>query len=404
MLMTFTGCQLSGCEGGPTAANKPVIRFDGSPAEQADRIYQEAWRTVLEEYVDPKFNAQDWYRWKDHYQGKLQDPDDAYVAVQTMLGSLDDQYTRFLKPRDMQEQTISIDSKLYGIGIQIAMKNSELIVISTFEDTPAAKAGLLPMDVITHINGKEASGMTVEKAADNIRGKEGTLVNLTIQRGKTTFTRDIPRAEIKIKSVFTKETGDKNIGYIRLNSFISETVVSEMMSAIAKLEDRKALILDLRGNYGGLLSNAVDVADMFLNEGAIVQIVDRDHHQRNYTAQPGELISQPLVILVDGGSASASEILSGALKDHHRATLIGTRTYGKGLVQKINPLSDGSGVNITISKYLTPRGTDINKKGIEPDIEVAYKHDDFFKGKDPQLDRAIAFLKKQYPAVASAKK
>ncbi|MEB3286427.1 MAG: S41 family peptidase [Vampirovibrionales bacterium] len=380
--------------------NQPAGRSIESAADkkalQAERVYHDAWQMLLEEYVDGSFNGQDWYRWKDHYKGRLKDEEDAYVAIQTMTASLNDIYTRFLKPRDMQEQTISIDSKLSGIGIQISMKDSKLVVVSIFEDTPAYKAGLMPKDIITKIDEHETSGMDVEDAADQIRGPKGSLVKLTLLRGDQTLVKNIARAEIKIHSVFTMPLDEADIGYIRLSSFISESEMAEMLDVVQKIKNKKALILDLRGNYGGLLSNAIEVADMFLEKGAIVQIVDRASKTQSFDAASGVLLPQPLVVLVDGGSASASEIVSGALKDHKRATLIGTQTFGKGLVQKIVPLYDGSGLNITISKYLTPNGTDINKKGIEPNIKVAYTQKDFFSGKDPQLEKAISFLKERY--------
>lgn len=375
----------------------------------AEELYLEAWEIIREEFVDPTYNEQDWYkRWHHKYRGELRDKEDAYVAIQTMLASLNDDYTRFLKPRDREEQDMSIDSKLYGIGVQISKKDGKLMVVTTFDDTPADKAGLLPKDVITHIDGEETAALSVEDAADRIRGKENTLVKITVKRidedGKTElFSRDILRGEIKIHTVFTKELKNPEIGYIRLSSFISESAMPELMNKIEQQSGKKAMILDLRGNYGGLLSNAVDVADLFLEEGDIVSMVDNHKDKKVFRANPGQWKDVPMVVLIDGGSASASEIVSGALKDHKRATLVGTRTFGKGLVQKINTLSDGSGINITISKYFTPKGTDINKKGIEPDIQVEYTQDDFLKGRDPQLDKAITVLQKKY-RLASADK
>lgn len=367
--------------------------LEKTPADEANALYQDAWHSIYQDYVDPSFNKQDWYQWKDRYKGLLEDTEDAHVAIATMLSSLNDPYTRFLPPRDMSEQSISIDSKLYGVGIQIFVKDNKLVVVTPLDETPAQRAGIQPKDEIYEIDGKPTAGMSVEDAADLIRGKEGTLVKLSIRREDKTFTVTLPRAEIKIKSVFTKDLDDQSIGYIRLNSFIGESVPREMKDAILKMNKKRAFILDLRGNYGGLLSNAVEMADMFLDRGEIVSIVDRNKEKRTYSAHQGQALRTPMVVLIDGGSASASEILSGALKDHSRATLIGTKTFGKGLVQKINPLADGSGLNITISKYLTPKGTDINKKGIQPDIEIPYTNGDLLSDKDPQLDRAIEYLR-----------
>lgn len=384
-----------GCKDG-VFVDEGVSTEQGQSVRVANRLYQEAWRMVLEEYVDPEFNGQDWYRWKNHFDGLLNDPQDAYVAIETMVSSLNDEYTRFLAPRDMSEQTMSIDSRLFGVGIQISQLEGKLVVVTTIDDTPAAAAGLLSKDLITEINGHETAGLSVEQAADRIRGPKGTTVKLTIKRGDKVFTKDIERAEIKLKSVFTKKLDDNNIGYVRMSSFISETMLSEMMEIMRGMDNKKALILDLRGNYGGLFSNAVEIADMFLAKGDIVSIVDRANSKRVYRAEPNLLYRKPLVVLIDGGSASASEILSGALKDHNRATLIGTQSFGKGLVQKINTLSNGAGMNITISKYFTPKGTDINKKGISPDIEVHFTEKDFLSKKDPQLEAAVKFLQTKY--------
>lgn len=385
---------LSGCTSGWNIG-QGAAGDNKADAQQAaaNTLYEEAWNVIHQEYVDSKFNGQDWGQWRYRFQGKLKDPQDAYVAIGTMVASLNDEYTRFLRPRDMSEQTMSIDSKLYGVGIQISMRDNKLMVLATIDGTPADKAGLMPKDVITFIDGHETAGMSVEDAADRIRGERGTYVTLTIKRDKQAIKKRIQRDEIKLKSVFTKPMSDSRIGYVRLSSFISEAMLGEMDDAMHKVRDKKALIIDLRGNYGGLFTNAVEIADMFLDRGDIVSIVNRDKDRRVYESHPGAIFRKPLVVLIDGGSASASEILGGALKDNKRATLIGSQSFGKGLVQKINTLSNGAGMNITISKYLTPNGTDINKKGIEPNIKVSFTEKDFLSHRDPQLDRAVQFLK-----------
>ncbi len=400
---------LSGCAGcaleqvRPPVWDSPQTRQDSSLREQGLAVYRQAWQTVKYEYLDRTYNGQDWSRWERRYDSVIQSPDDAYVGIQTMLATLNDDYTRFLPPHDMSEQTMQIDSRVFGVGIQIMVKDKKLTVVSTLKETPAAEAGLEPNDVITHIEGEPSAGLSVSEAADRIRGEEGTYVNLTIRRGDRSFDVRVQRAEIKIKTVFTKSLPHKEIGYIRLNTFISENALLEMREAVSSMADKKALILDLRGNYGGLLNNAVDIADLFLSEGEIVSIVGRDNQKtRVMKASSGIEFDKPLVVLIDGGSASASEILSGALKDHKRATLIGTRTFGKGLVQKINPLMDGSGINITISRYLTPSGRDIDHKGIDPDIEVALTQEDLRKDRDPQLQAAIDYLVREERMTAKA--
>jgi carboxyl-terminal processing protease len=397
LLMLMATGVLSGCSTDQSGTQGSQSSASGQQTI-AENLYDEAWTMINQEYVDGSFNGQDWNKWRNRFKGILKDPDDAYVAIGTMVASLNDEYTRFLRPRDMSEQTMSIDSKLYGVGIQISMRDNRLMVLATIDGTPADKAGLLPKDVIIQIDGHETAGMNVEDAADRIRGEKGTYVTLTIKRGAKQFDKKIQRDEIKLKSVFTRPLNDKRIGYVRLSSFISETMLTEMQDIMRKMQDKQALIIDLRGNYGGLFTNAVEIADMFLDNGDIVSIVNREKDRRVYEAHSGVIFSKPMVVLIDGGSASASEILSGAMKDNHRATLIGAQSFGKGLVQKVNTLSNGTGLNITISKYLTPNGTDINKKGIEPNIKVAFTEQDFLARRDPQLDRAVQFLKSQLVA------
>lgn len=363
---------------------------------EALSLYEEVWQTVQLDYVDPSFNGQDWASWQHRYDDKIQTVDDAYVAIATMLASLNDDYTRFLSPRAMAEQNLQIDAKLFGVGIQIMQQNKKLTVVSTLEGTPAEEAGLMPLDLITHINGETTVGMSVQDAADRIRGPEGSLVKLTIKREEDIFDKDIRRARIKIKTVFIKPLQDRRLGYVRLNSFISETALQEMVAALKQLENKEGLILDLRGNYGGLLNNAVDIADLFLKDEAIVAIKGRyDHQSRRFYGRVGNETTKPLVVLIDGGSASASEILSGALKDNQRAKLIGAKTFGKGLVQKITPLQNGSGINITISKYLTPNGNDIHHLGIKPDVAVTLTKKPIDDAHDPQLKKAVQVLTQQ---------
>lgn len=246
-------------------------------------------------------------------------------------------------------------------------------MVSPIEDTPAYQAGILAKDVIVKIDGKTTDGMSLEDAVKMIRGKAGTQVTLTIRRGDKEMNYSLTRKLIEIHPVRARVEDTKigKVGYIRLNQF-SAQAGQEMRNAINDLEAKnvKGYILDLRSNPGGLLYASVEIARMWIDDGTIVSTVDRqgvtDRQQANHSA----LSDKPLVVLVDGGSASASEILSGALQDHKRAMLVGTKTFGKGLVQSVRGLGDGSGLAVTIAKYLTPSGRDINKQGIKPDVEI----------------------------------
>lgn len=358
-------------------------------------MYDNVWRLINTKYVDQTNNEQNWAKWRHKYDKMIQTDEDAYVAIDTMVASLNDPYTKFLNPKEFQEETSSIKGSLKGIGIQIGMKDGKLMVIAPIEDTPAEKAGLLADDEILAINGKSTKGITVDKAADQIRGEEGTQVTLLIKRKGIDEPKSytITRAEIEIKSVTQKVPTDMKIPddicYIRLSSFISRNASKEVREIILNNPDKKSFILDLRSNPGGLLSNAIYISDMFLNGGDIVATVDRDGYKETQKASNALLTTKPLVVLLNKGSASASEIFSGAMKDNKRAVLVGTQSFGKGLVQEINKLPNNSGINITIQKYLTPNGTDIHKKGITPDVVVELTDEQIKNKDDAQLKKAI---------------
>ncbi len=358
-------------------------------------MYDNVWRLINTKYVDQTNNEQDWKKWRHKYDKVIQTDQDAYVAIDTMVASLNDPYTKFLNPKEFKEETSSIKGSLKGIGIQIGMKDGKLMVIAPIEDTPAEKAGLLADDEILAIDGKSTKGITVDKAADQIRGEEGTQVTLLIKRKGVEELKSytITRAEIEIKSVSQKILTDikmpDDICYIRLSSFISRNASKEVREIILNNPNKKSFILDLRSNPGGLLSNAIYISDMFLNGGDIVSTVDRDGYKETQKASNSLLTTKPLVVLLNKGSASASEIFSGAMKDNKRAVLVGTQSFGKGLVQEINKLPNESGINITIQKYLTPNGTDIHKKGITPDVIIELTDEQIKNKDDVQLKKAI---------------
>lgn len=390
---------LGGCGVLKSENNLKTINGVYAANEQTDKaaedVFLKAWDTVKEQYLDKTYNHQDWAKWKHRYIGKIKTKQDAYVAIETMLESLNDPYTRFLKPSDFDEQNMSINAKLYGIGVYIAVKNGKIIVVNVIDDTPAKKSGVKEGDVILKVNQTSTKGLDVSEVAKLVRGRAGTKVTLDIMRGKTRIIKPVLREEISIKNVSYKML-DGKYAYIKLSSFISQEASGEMAEALAKTSVAKGIILDLRGNNGGLLPNAIMIANMFIDNGKIVSIVDRDGYNENINARPiGVSTTKPVVVLINQGSASASEILSGALKDHKRALLIGEKTFGKGCVQRIQDLPDGSGINITIAKYLTPNGSDIHKKGIKPDIQVGMTEQDFMKDRDPQLDKAKLTLAKE---------
>ena len=358
-------------------------------------LFDRAWKVISKEYYEPSYNHQNWNRWKEHYQGKIKTEEDAKVAIDSMIMSLDEPYTRFMTKKDFEELTTSITSKIYGIGVNIYTNSGKTEIFNVMPGTPADFAQLRTGDIIIAVDGKDISGMNISEVAALVRGPENSVVELVILRNGKKLTKLIKRKEIKIKSVKSLIL-DNNIGYIKIISFMSGTTPNEFMEALNFTKDTDSLIIDLRGNTGGLLDNAVFVADRFIQQGTIVDIIYRNGYKKSIKARhENQSLEKPIVILVNGISASASEILSGALKDAHKATLVGNKTFGKGLVQKVVPLPNSTGINVTIAKYLTPNGTDINKLGIKPDIEIGSDVDFINNKDDRQLKKAIEILSKE---------
>lgn len=357
------------------------------------KLFDRTWRIISKEYYEPTLNHQNWARWKYHYQGKIKTDEDARVAIDSMIASLNEPYTRFMTQKDYEDLTTSITSKIYGIGVNIHSNAGKIEIFNVMPSTPADFAQLKQGDIITAVNGKDTNGMNVSEVASLVRGPENSVVELTILRNNKKITKKIKRKEIKIKTVRSSIV-DNHIGYIQILSFMSGSTPNEFVEALNNTKNTDSLILDLRGNTGGLLDNAVFIADVFLQNGTIVDIIYRNGYKKSIKAQDEiQPLDKPVVVLVNGASASASEILSGALKDYHRATLVGKKTFGKGLVQKVVPLPNQTGVNITIARYLTPNGTDINKLGIKPDVEIGNDYETVTNNKnDVQLEKAKDIL------------
>lgn len=356
------------------------------------KLVERSWLTIRNEYYDHNFNHQHWARWKNHYQGKIKTEDDAKVAIESMLASLDDPYSRFLTKEEFAEQNTSITSKISGIGVNIVNDAGKIKIINVMEETPAQFADIKADDIILAIDGKKVSGLSLAEVSNLVKGPVNTFVSIDILRENEKINKKVIRKEIKIKTV--KSSVDKNIGYIQISSFISNSTPNEFLEALENTQDSKGLIVDLRGNTGGLLTNAIFIANLFIENGKLVSIVGRNGYKYDVMAQDTNVhIHKPMILLVNGSSASASEILSGAMKDYHKAKILGTQTYGKGMVQKIIAMPNETGLNLTIAKYLTPKGTDINKKGISPDIEVKFSRKDIEEKKDIQLETAKSLMK-----------
>lgn len=341
----------------------------------------------------------------DYVEKNLDNTKLVYGSIRGLLDSLDDPYSRFMEPKAHQEMRIRLRGSYSGIGIYIGIKDKLLMVISPIPGTPAAKAGLKAKDKILTIDGKPTKDMALDVAVSYIRGPKGTKVKLGIIRGSAKDPKEyvISRENIVIKSTEFKMLPD-DIAYIKLNTFEKQSAPTEMKNAIydALRKKAKGLIVDLRNNGGGLLDNSIQIGSFFIKSGEIiVSTVDRDG-TRDVRYSTGDIIWRgPLVVLVNEASASASEILAGALKDNKVATLVGSKTFGKASVQSVRVLQDDSAVLLTIAKYLTPSGGDISKKGIMPDVVIDLptkeaEAEELEKSeKDIQLDRAVEIMKKQ---------
>jgi carboxyl-terminal processing protease len=373
-------------------------------------VVDEVWQIVNKEFINQDFNHTDWQQKRQELLSReYGNSQQAYKAIRQTLKSLGDAYTRFLTPEEFTMLTSQTAGELSGVGLRLAIdkRTSDLLVVESVRNSPAVKAGIQRGDRVLRIDGKPAALMTLEQATEAIQGEVGTAVSLQLSRqGKGVFEVTLTRTQIEIPSVsYTlKQEGAVRVGYIKLDEFSSHAA-EQMEQAIAELHRQRVsgFVLDLRGNPGGLLFASVDIARLWMEKGAIVKTIDRRGGNRQFSANGKSLTDLPLVVLVNEGSASASEILAGALQENGRATLVGTNTYGKGTVQSVHSLSDGSGLAVTIARYYPPSGTDINHKGINPDVyldltmeqQLRFRQDPSLMGTtdDPQYKRAIAVLK-----------
>ena len=372
--------------GGIAAAvvvSRPGLSFPsaagGSITDSPKEVIDQVWQIVYRDYLDSSGSYTE-SRWRqlrsDLLKKSYADSDASYEAIRGMLSSLNDPYTRFLDPKEFKEMQIDTTGELMGVGIQLGLdkETKELVVISPIDGTPASRAGVQSKDVIVSIDGASTEGMSTSDAVKLIRGPEGSEVVLGLRRDGRILNVSLTRARIELNAVKsslnTAQDGSK-VGYIRLKTF-NANASREMRDAIRELEEQKAdgYVLDLRSNPGGLLEASVDIARQWLNEGTIVSTRTREGIRDVRRATGSALTDKPMVVLINEGSASASEILSGALQENDRAELVGMKTFGKGLVQAVRGLADGSGMTVTIAKYLTPRGTDIHQNGIKPDLEA----------------------------------
>ncbi len=339
----------------------------------------------------------------EHYYGDPPKGQDlTYAAIRGVLRALDDPFTSFVEPDLARIFEEDIQGEFEGIGATVRMnEEGELVIVAPIEGSPAEAAGLRPGDIVLEVDGKRIKGMTLLEAVSLIRGPKGTRVRLKILRaGQEPFEVEIVRARIEIPTVSARiieEPGKPKMGYLKLNDFNARATrqVREELQAFRE-QGVEGLIFDLRNNPGGLLSTSVEVASQFVEEGQVVLIERGKEGEEIHRARgKGLWLDKPLVVLINEGTASASEIVAGAIQDHQRGVLVGTTTFGKGSVQSPHTLSDGSSLRVTIAHWFTPNGRQIHNQGITPDIVVERAPEDEESGRDPQLERAIQVLTEQ---------
>ncbi len=356
-----------------------------------------AGKTATTNSVDFSLFWQVWDRLAKNFDGKIDAQEMVYGAINGMVKSLGDPYTVFMTPEEAKSFSQELEGSVNGIGAEVGIKDNRVVVIAPIDGSPAIKAGIMANDIIFTIDGADTTGMDLATAVSKIRGEVGTKVKLSIQRGFAKIDYEITRAKVDTKSV-KWELKENNVGYIQITRFDANTS-SQIKQATQDLSGKnlRAIILDLRNNPGGYLDAAVDVASEFVKSGIVVseKATEKSSTEQKYFATgKGNLIENkiPLVVLVNGGSASASEIVAGAIKDNGRGTLIGEKTFGKGSVQTVDTLAGGASIRITVAHWFTPKGKNISKEGISPDIEVKLSEEDAKADKDPQLAKAISYL------------
>lgn len=378
-----SGFYFNDLRGTPVFYKGVINKETGQPKKVDFSEFWNVWDIVQSKYVD-----------KD----KVNDKDLVYGAMEGMVKALGDPYTVFMRPKESKDFSEQINGAFSGVGIEIGLRSNILTVIAPIKNSPAEKAGIMAADKIVKINNKSTDGMGTDEAVKLIRGPKGTVVNLTIMRESDNKPKEftLRRDTIKIPAVDFKILDDGTTAYARMFVF-NKNVDSEFEKVAREISKSKAkrIILDLRNNPGGLLDSAVNIAGYFLDSDKIVTI-ERfgDGKENSFSTSPNGLLkSYPLVVLINKGSASASEILAGALKDNRGVTIVGETSFGKGSVQEVVEMPDKSSVKITIAKWLTPNGVSISEQGIKPDVEVKNTEEDFKANKDPQLDKAKELIK-----------
>ena len=356
------------------------------------RLFVNAWRITKNSYIDETLNNQDWLRWRTRYVKHIKTMEDANIAINSMLASLNDPYTKFLQSELFSKQKMMLDSKITGVGVLFNKAGDKIVVNHVLDNSSAQEENILPGDTIVEINGAKTSELDMEDIVKSIESGEKDTVDITINRNGETITKTLKRTEIPIDTMEYKITDD-NIGIITLTNIMGERAVDDFKQILTETNDTKGIIIDLRNNYGGILANAVQMANFMLNEeNKIFSINSRVNAKYQIYADNENIFkNKPVVILINNLTASAAEILAGTLRDNIKAVLIGEHTFGKNSIQQVIPMQNATGLILTTDKYILPDGDDINKRGIIPDIKIKQKNN-VSPENDIQLQKAVEII------------
>ena len=357
------------------------------------RLYINAWRIAKNEYVDKTMNNQNWLRWRNKYTKYIQTEEDAQVAINTMLTSLNDPYTKFLKSNNFAKEKIILDSKITGIGVIYNKTEEGMVIDGILKNSPAQKERIMPGDTILSIDDKSISQMSEEEIQKTIENAKGKKLKFAIKRGGEIIVKEIQSREIPLDTMKYRITED-NTAIVTLSNVMGEKAIKDFKTILEKTDNTKGLIIDLRNNYGGILANAVLMADLMIADGEILVLESRGKVKYRLQADKRVLFkNKPIVILVNSKTASAAEILAGTLRSNLNAVIIGSNTFGKNSIQHVIPMANKTGIIITSDKYLLPGKEDINKTGIKPDVEYINQgksgHDELLEEAEKLINEVV---------------
>ncbi len=350
--------------------NKLFHKLVSKQSIAPERLFINVWRITKNSYVDENLNNQDWLRWRIRYVKHIKTMEDANLAINSMLASLNDPYTKFLQSDLFSKQKIVLDSKITGVGILFNQLGDEIVINHILDNSSASSENIMAGDAIVSINGKNAKDIGLSGITETIETSKSEDIEITIKRDNVLITKKLKKQDIPIPTMDYKISKD-NIGIITLSNIMGEKAIDNFKKIIEETNNTKGLIIDLRNNYGGILENAIEMLNLMLDDKKILSIKSRVNTEYQIYSEEGKIfINKPIIILMNKNTASAAEIFAGALKDNNNAILIGDNSFGKNSIQQVIPMSNYTGLILTTDKYILPNGEDIYQIGLAPDIKI----------------------------------